>query len=156
MIMSSRQSELQYYKEKRHQKINRAMTYVFHLISNIPPKSYRILAWMWLILTLTLSLLSRGTMASLNIWDMVGIDKLGHMGFYAILSFLWFMALRNKANQTVKIILSIVCFGVLMEYCQFYFTNGRAFEWLDALANSAGTIFGYILFVIVTKYQKTI
>jgi VanZ family protein len=126
------------------------MTNVFYLIQKISTATYRALAWLWLILTLTLSLLSRGTMSSLNLWEIVGIDKVGHMGFYAILSFLWSMALQPKSTKdALGLLLSIVAFGICMEYCQFYFTAGRAFEWLDAIANSVGTSVGYFFYLYV-------
>ncbi len=131
------------------------MSYVFYLLNRIPPTTYHFLAWIWLILTLTLSLLSKGTISSLNLWDFVGIDKIGHLGFYAILSFLWFKAMESRSNIAFKIIAGIICFGVFMEYCQYYFTEGRAFEWLDAFANSAGTVLGYFAFVFVTNFRKS-
>lgn len=83
---------------------------------------------------------------SINILEFPGVDKLAHLGFYAVFCFLWGMGLRQKSNlKNIPIIFSI-SFGVLMEICQFYLSNGRSFELYDILANIIGSILGMILF----------
>lgn len=120
-----------------------------HLVSKLKKLSdhfYIRLAVLWTFVTIWLSLISARTASSINIWDFVGVDKLAHLGFYAVFCFLWSMGLRQKSDlKNIPIFFSI-SFGVLMEICQFYLFNGRSFELYDILANIIGSILGVILF----------
>jgi len=107
---------------------------------------YIVLAILWTFITIWLSLISARTASSFKVWDFIGFDKLAHLGFYAIFCFLWSMGLRQNSNlKNIPIFFSI-SFGVLMEICQFYLSNGRSFELYDILANIIGSFLGVILF----------
>jgi len=120
-----------------------------HLIVKLKTLSDRFyirLAILWTCITIWLSLISARTATSINILEFPGVDKFAHLGFYAVFCFLWSMGLRQKSNlKNIPIIFSI-SFGVLMEICQFYLSNGRSFELYDILANIIGSILGMILF----------
>ncbi len=127
-----------------HQKIS-----MLHLISKLKKLSnfdYGVMALTWTILTLYLSLVPAKKMPNLNIWDIVGIDKAGHLVFYIIFSFLWLMAFRSREKLKIIVLIFSVSFGILMEICQFYLFNGRSFEYYDILANIIGSLIGVILF----------
>jgi VanZ family protein len=120
-----------------------------HLKDNLrklSEQTYLILAVLWTGIILYLSLISAQEAKKFNVWDIVGVDKLGHLIFYAVMTLLWSMALARK-NPGKKIILFFsISFGVLMEICQLYLFNGRSFEIYDVIANIIGSIIGLILF----------
>jgi VanZ family protein len=120
-----------------------------HLKDNLrklSDQTYLILAILWTGIILYLSLISAQEAKKFNVWDIVGVDKLGHLIFYAVMTLLWSMALARK-NPGKKIILFFsISFGVLMEICQLYLFNGRSFEIYDVFANIIGSIIGLILF----------
>lgn len=107
---------------------------------------YRFCALSWTLLILYLSLISANTAAKFNVFDFMGVDKLGHLIFYTTLSFLWCMSLRRRNTDKKNILFFSVSFGVLMEICQLYLFNGRSFELYDILANIMGSVIGVILF----------
>lgn len=104
------------------------------------------MAVFWTILTLYLSLISARSAAKFNIWDFVGTDKLAHLIFYAIFSFLWSMSMRKRNVKKKYILIFSFSFGVLMEIFQLYLFNGRSFELYDIIANILGSVIGVILF----------
>lgn len=120
-----------------------------HLIDRfkmLDDKIYLRLAVLWTLITLYLSLISARSAARFNVWDIIGFDKLGHLVFYTVFSFLWSMGVRKRSiNKNFPLIFAI-CFGIIMEICQFYLFNGRSFELYDILANVVGSVIGVILF----------
>jgi VanZ family protein len=42
-----------------------------------------------------------------------------------------------------------LAYGIALEYVQMRYFEGRTAEWLDAVANSLGAIFGIIIFKII-------
>ncbi len=127
-----------------HQKTN--LTHLIRILKTLSNRTYRILAIAWTILTLYLSLISARSASKFNLLDFVGIDKLAHLSFYTIFSFLWAMSLRNINTNKNFVLIFSVSFGILMEICQFYLFNGRSFELYDILANIIGSFLGVILF----------
>ncbi len=109
-------------------------------------KFYFGMAIFWTILTLYLSLISARSASKFNIWDFTGTDKLAHLIFYAVFSFLWCMSLRKRNVEKKYVLFFSIFFGVLMEIFQLYLFNGRSFELYDILANIIGSIIGVILF----------
>ena len=91
----------------------------------------------WTMLTLYLCLISAR--------NLVGTDKIAHMVFYAVFSFLWSMSLRKRNVEKKYVLIFSFSFGVLMEIFQLYLFNGRSFELYDILANIIGSIIGVIL-----------
>jgi VanZ family protein len=130
------------------------MTQILYWLQSLGKQTYRFLAMFWLGLTLTLSLISGTKASQLNIWDLVGIDKIGHLGFYMILSYLWSMAMRFHSSKQYVVLLVII-FGIIMEICQYSLMMGRAFEWLDVASNSLGAVIGFYLYVFTTNYKST-
>ncbi len=113
----------------------------------ISDNTYQILAILWSILTLYLSLASLNDVPNLNVWDIVGFDKLGHLVFYAIFVMLWCMAKCRKNKKKINFVFFFtIFFGIFIECLQLYMSKGRLFEFGDILANILGTFFGIILF----------
>lgn len=104
------------------------------------------MAVFWTVLIFILSVLSAKQINRLNVIDIFGIDKVGHILFYTMLSFFWSGVFYNSRNGKFFIIFLCSSFGFLLEILQFYLFIGRSFELYDALANILGVLSGVLLF----------
>lgn len=100
----------------------------------------------WSILTIFISLISGARLNTLKFIDVIGIDKVGHLVFYTMLSFLWSGACVRVKYEKFFVIFFCTTFGFLMEILQFYLFIGRSFEFFDALANFIGVLIGIFLY----------
>ncbi len=74
------------------------------------------------------------------------IDKIIHFVFYFIFVFLWIKSLKHISLRYFIIVLFIaLCLGISIEFLQEKFTENRAFDWYDIVANSLGAITSFIL-----------
>jgi VanZ family protein len=112
----------------------------------------------WTIFTIVLSALSQKSTSKLVPFNLLGIDKLGHTFFYAVMVFLWIRAYTKTGNNKNTTYLScvVVCnlVGIIMEWYQKTFTD-RFFEYDDMIANFVGSIFGYLCFMMIKKYKNS-
>ncbi len=118
------------------------------------------LKWLWLIFLIILGFLS------LNPWllpdpeQAVGFitwDLLDHAAAYSLLSVLMMLAFRQQERPWVmaSIVIPVSSLiGVLLEYCQYWFTSNRQFSFFDAAANVCGAALGVIVFWGVLVYRK--
>lgn len=94
-----------------------------------------------------------------SVWDIIAVDKVGHLVFYGILAYL--IALGCYKNQQEKIsrkTLIISClissiYGICLEFMQYSFFPNRYFEVLDIIANISGSLIGILFFKYI--YYKT-
>ncbi len=128
-----------------HQKYNS-----MHLKSTLmkfSDRTYLTLAIIWTLLILYLSLASINSLPNLNVWNIVGFDKLGHLVFYTVFVGLWSMAFCRKSKKKIKFIIFFsIFFGIFIECLQLYMSKGRLFEFGDVIANTLGVFLGVILF----------
>ena len=80
-------------------------------------------------------------------------DKLAHMGFYFVASFLFLISLEKtslfRLKKNTKVFITLIlhaCIGALIEYIQHYYVSGRAGEIADFLANLLGVTIAIILY----------
>jgi VanZ family protein len=78
------------------------------------------------------------------------LDKLAHIGFYAFLQGLFFLALFfEKKDSFHKIVwgsaLFHVFYGMIIEVIQASLVPGRYGEWQDGLANALGVLIAVLL-----------
>ncbi len=83
------------------------------------------------------------------------LDKILHFSAYFTLTTSWFFALREK-NKKLLIIISLILYGILLEYSQEWFTTTRTKDMYDAIANTTGIVIAAILFKYIYKYYKKI
>jgi VanZ family protein len=85
-----------------------------------------------------------------------GVDKLVHLSMYLGFTWLlcWSLHSGNKTFINYIVIILTICWGILMEVFQLIMHFGRAFEWLDILANSIGAIIGVIIYNLMVTNQK--
>jgi VanZ family protein len=107
-------------------------------------------ALLWTLFTIVLSLISKSTASKLQLMDFLGIDKLYHLLFYALMAWLWAKAFEPMFTPKRSILYASVLpffIGIFMEFCQKWFSEGRAFEYDDMVANSVGMMVGLLVFV---------
>ena len=76
-------------------------------------------------------------------------DKMDHTIAYGILSFLLMSIYKyHKHPWMVSFMVLLICSmaGILLEYCQLWFTSSRQFSYEDAGANVFGGVLGLALF----------
>ena len=84
--------------------------------------------------------------------DLIGIDKVGHLVFYAIHTFILAWTLRRnewlkKGNkQYWYAFFASTCLGIAMEMMQGAFYPNRYFDILDIFANIIGSFIGMTIF----------
>ena len=88
-------------------------------------------------------------------------DKILHTGAYAGLTFLWLSVyqlfsskkqiLWTASYKYFLIMILIVIFGVIIEVLQGSITSYRTADTWDAIANTAGVLFGSIMFLLFFK-----
>ena len=85
--------------------------------------------------------------------DFFGIDKLGHLIMYGILTWLWILALKPlHQKRSIYFALTISIFiGLLMEIGQKYIFTGRSFEYDDMMANTIGSLLSIGIFSMANK-----
>jgi len=76
-------------------------------------------------------------------------DKIDHTAAYCLLSLLFMSTYRRYKQQWVVSLMALLTcslMGVLLEYCQLWFTSTREFSYYDAVANVFGAVLGVALF----------
>lgn len=89
------------------------------------------------------------------------LDKLVHFAMYFVLSMSYglafsFMCKTRNFKKWLYPFLMALCFGILMEICQEFFTNTRHFDVFDILANGIGSFFGILILKKLSLTFKTI
>ena len=97
--------------------------------------TWRVLGWLGIVFTLVVSLMPPA------LGDDSGhADKIVHLFGYALLTFWW---AQLVIRQRWKLAIAVVLFGVTIELLQGL-TPTRHPDLLDALANSAGVLLGWL------------
>ncbi|MEL7006060.1 MAG: VanZ family protein [Bacteroidota bacterium] len=115
---------------------------------------YLIGSILWAVLILVLTLTPGKHVPQVGIFD---YDKLGHSVIFGILSFLipfGLIELRKTSIPLKRIIwfslTFTILYGLILEGMQ-HFIPGRAMDYVDAIANTAGAMVGVVLFVLINK-----
>jgi VanZ family protein len=117
------------------------------------------LALAWSLMTATVTLLPGSTIDQLNLWGILSFDKAGHFMLYCIYTILLINAFRSgqkKSYVSSKILvfsfLIATCFGLVLEMIQSKIP-GRNFDFIDMIANIAGSIFGLSAITFFIKFK---
>jgi VanZ family protein len=76
-------------------------------------------------------------------FDVLMIDKWVHIFLFSLLTLLF--ARLNRLSRFWIIALSVLAYGVAMEFVQKWFVTNRSFDVGDIGADAAGALLGYIL-----------
>ena len=103
-----------------------------------------------------LSLMPSDDVPSLKLFS--GFDKVAHGCMYFGLTILacWTFHAEEKKMFIVYIVLFSVSWGLLMEFSQLEMMLGRAFEWIDELANSVGALLGAAVYLIIVRIYRSL
>lgn len=89
------------------------------------------------------------TFETLQLKDILGYDKPIHAILFGTQSYLLIRVLRNKKPQTTMITyacLAGTAYGVLIEFLQKFYFEGRAYDYFDMLANTFGCLVVWVWF----------
>ncbi|MGZ3840425.1 MAG: VanZ family protein [Flavisolibacter sp.] len=87
--------------------------------------------------------------------DLYHIDKLVHIGLFAVGVFLWGAAFGlGLPRKLAWVMLVMIGYGLLVEFIQKYWIPNRSFDLWDVLADTAGGITGLLLWWRVYKKNK--
>ena len=75
------------------------------------------------------------------------LDKILHALVYGVLGILVAFSFRSIGIGNLFLVLTLViAYGFIIEWLQGTFFEGRYFDTFDGLANSAGAVFGIVIF----------
>ncbi len=108
---------------------------------------YFLPAFIWGVIIFVLST-SGGINLPESWWDVISVDKVGHLVFYGIFCFLILWGFLKSYHKTPYLGAISGCFlyGLMLEVIQFTFFPFRFFEYFDILANILGILFGAFAF----------
>lgn len=96
----------------------------------------------WLIVTIVLLVMPNSDIPQSSFFDLVHFDKWVHIGMFGLLMLLWCFPFFNSNFKWKRILLtiglSVVGYGVIMEFIQRLFTTDRDFDYTDMLADGVG------------------
>ena len=101
-----------------------------------PPRFIKIIGTILVLAILTY--LHFMTPPSIDIEDIVGIDKLAHLLMF-LLTMIWFVNVTSKPYWNVVGCL-LVLYALILEWMQMQFFPERSFEWLDWFADFLGVV----------------
>lgn len=84
-------------------------------------------------------------------------DKIVHFGGYFVLALSWFLTFNGNLKllrQFIVIALLVFLYGIIIEACQWLFTNERQGDILDMLANLGGISIALLIFILFLKKNK--
>jgi len=116
---------------------------------------YKAVALSWLILMSILFVLPGSAIPKENWFDRIHVDKLAHIGLFAVLIFLWRSSFDWNINsyQLVLLFLALL-YGLLIEFIQLYWVPNRSFDFYDVLSDMIGSIVGLLVWLGVYKKNK--
>ncbi len=76
------------------------------------------------------------------------VDKLAHFLMF-FFTMMWFMYVTPKPHQLL-VGVSLILFGLVLEYIQMNFLPDRTFEWLDWIADGIGVVLSFFIVLVLT------
>jgi len=128
---------------------------MFSFFFSVNQKVRITLSLIYLGIIIVLSLMPAEDVPQISLFE--GVDKLVHFCMYMGFTWLicWSLHSEYKPYINYSIIIFAIGWGILMEVFQLIMHLGRAFEWLDVLANSSGTLTGALIYNLMVNRKKT-
>ena len=113
----------------------------------------KIVAISWFIIMCVLFFLPGSALPSEHGWMiMIRIDKLVHMFLFAVLFLEWRFAFNpSLKSYSIWLFLLVVAYGLSVELIQKYWIPGRTFDLYDLLADTIGSIAGWLVYTYIKK-----
>lgn len=116
---------------------------------------FKVLTWLWL-LTLTVLLLLPGRDIPSIRWGLsLPLDKVVHFLSFFLAASGFLLSMRWEERKKRRLVfMALLAYGVVMECIQHAVQESRAFEKEDMLANIAGVVCAYLIYLLVGKIVK--
>ena len=85
---------------------------------------------------------------SIDLINLNQVDKFAHVLMF-FLTMMWFMYVTAKPHQLL-VGVSLILFGLVLEYIQMNFLPDRTFEWLDWIADGIGVVLCFFIVRVLT------
>jgi VanZ family protein len=109
---------------------------------------YFIPAIAWFITANVLLLMPGKDIPDVSFLNEIYFDKWVHIGLFGGLTFLtaypYIKSIRATKKLLIKITLTFIIYGILIEFVQKYFASDRTFDVTDMIADAAGCFAGYL------------
>src|SRR6478609_10403519 len=114
---------------------------------------------LWFLLSCVAFFLPGAALPDNDWFGKIELDKIIHIGLFAVMILLWCLPLFQRPAFTSRIpslliIIPSAFFGysILVEFIQHFFIPGRSFDLMDILADALGCVVG---FVLVKRHQRS-
>jgi VanZ family protein len=90
----------------------------------------------------------------------LGMDKVGHIAFHFGITLSWFLYFKSRKSNMgyksalIKAFLFSFCFGIVIEFCQAFFTTTRQADIKDVFANIFGALLAVSVVLLTKKFLK--
>lgn len=115
-------------------------------------------AFLWTVFITVLSLINTSSLEGIDVIEFSGKDKMVHITFYFIFTITWFRYFKSLQGDSSKIRLLAfflaVAYGGMIEIVQYLFTSVRSPDFLDALANTAGSALAILVIWLYKKIKE--
>lgn len=108
-------------------------------------------AVIWLIISIILLTLPANDLPHNGLFDLPYFDKLVHFGmFFLLTASFCFPFFRLNANYSIilstfiRVVFWVILYGILMEFVQKFFTDGRSFDVVDIVFDTVGSVAGFL------------
>ncbi len=108
-----------------------------------------------IIVMILVTILSLMPLSDFKIEAPGGIDKVVHVIMYLGVSTLALFTYSNSTKTTIKIIILVILYSILIEFLQENLPVKRSGDFYDVIANSIGTLLGLKAQLILRKIEKT-
>ena len=105
-------------------------------------KSVKFLAVLWLLFISVMFFLPGSALPQEDWLDRIYFDKWVHIGFFALLLFLWRFYFPPDAKYTWLLLLLALGYGLGVEFIQRDFIANRSFDLTDVVADMSGALAG--------------
>jgi VanZ family protein len=110
----------------------------------------------WFILSCTAFFIPGNALPDDKWFSLLEVDKLVHVGLFAVMIVLWCLPLYHKSLSVSKWLIGIpvlfFVYSILVEYIQHYLIPGRSFDLADIVADGVGCMIGFLL---MRRYHRT-
>jgi VanZ family protein len=115
---------------------------------------FKQLAVVWLVVISILFFLPGSALPNEGLFGIPHFDKYVHMGFFALLVFLWRFYFR-KENRYTYLLFALACgYGLAVELIQHYLIVNRSFDLGDVVADLFGAAIGLYTWTRVYKKNR--
>lgn len=112
----------------------------------------KVFALIWLVFISVLFVLPGSALPTNGLFGLPHLDKIVHVGFFALLLFLWRFYFAEPLRFTLFLFTMAICYGFGVELVQHYFIVNRSFDVGDVIADTLGAAMGLLFWT--SWYKK--